>query len=404
MGDYKFKPDSILDFYLPSWDAPTSQAEAVSQFKNYLTFAGIAADESGYLDTDQFMSLYDATSMIIPTIQSQYKNYYEYLYTGYLYEGFSGSLTAGYVVLPFLVNEEHIKLVLPGTICSFSNCLFDVERSTQTKYRLVRTSEALNIYYASDNSLYKTLPSSNFSKGVVPFYLIFCCQGGGGGGSSQEGLVAGRGGGGGGFAAGIINIQQNPDFIFAVGGGGFGGSHASSDSSTATRHDGQAGTASYVENRDGTQDLLTAYGGKGGVAAQTGTSTATGGTAKVSSSVIRLKTGTSDFTGATGGSGLIDTNSSATYVYQKVLSIPGTYSYISMPTLYMNKTLSSGTSYNPGGAGGGACWNMPGASGGKDTANGTNALTGAGGGGGGYLLGSYKQGGAGGNGSITIYY
>ena len=38
MGNYKFKPDSILDFYLPGWDVPTTQTGAISQFKNYLDF------------------------------------------------------------------------------------------------------------------------------------------------------------------------------------------------------------------------------------------------------------------------------------------------------------------------------------------------------------------------------
>lgn len=312
--------------------------------------------------------------------------------------------TVGYITLPFKVNGEQIKVVLPGTICLFYNCIADISMSASTKFKFSRTSDAISIYYASDNTLYKTIPATSFDKGVVPFYAVFLCQGGGGGGSSSEGLVAGRGGGGGGFAAGIIDIVQNNSFSFTVGGFGFGGSHVSGDGATASRHDGGTGSATYVSNYEGNSDLILAEGGWGGVAADTAPSNATGGRGLIASKVIPLRLGSgSDFEGSSGGTGLIDQGSAATSVSAKKLLIPGATGVLSSTSYGSNTTYSSGTMGSLGGGAGGPSWFANGGNGGDGANVGSNGSNGAGGGGGGYLIGSYIRGGAGGNGSIKIY-
>lgn len=407
MGGFKFKPESVLDFYMPGWAEVTTRDMAVTQFRNYLDHAGIAVDEEGYLDTDNFNTTYGLSTMGFEVINNRYLQYggaEGTLYTGFIQEDNPNLETAGYVVLPYKINGEQIKLTLPGTICLFQNLIANISQAATTRYTFKRTSDAITIT-RGDGTVYKTMLAEEFPLGVVPFYAVFLCQGGGGGGSSSEGLLAGRGGGGGGFAAGIIDIVQNNSFSFTVGGFGFGGSHVSGDGATASRHDGGTGSATYVSNYEGNSDLILAEGGWGGIAADIAPSNATGGRGLIASEVIplRLNDG-SDFEGSSGGTGLIDQGSTATTVSAKKLLIPGTTGMLSSVSHGSTATRTSGTMGSTGGGAGGPSWLANGGNGGSGSAAGSGGSNGAGGGGGGYLIGSYISGGAGGNGSIQIYY
>ncbi len=409
MGGFKFKPESILDFYMPGWAAVTTRDMAVTQFKNYLEHAGMVVDEEGYLDTDNFNTTYGISTIGFDAIKNRHPQYGGTsgdLYTGFIQGDFPDLKTAGYVVPPYKINGEQIKLTLPGTICLFQTPIADISQAAQTKYTFKRTSDAITIT-RSDGTLYKTMSASEFPDGVVPFYAVFLCQGGGGGGSSSEGLVAGRGGGGGGFAAGIIDILENNSFYFTVGGFGFGGSHKDSDGATAARHDGESGSATYVSDRENNSDLILAEGGKGGVASDTAPSDATGGRGIIASEVIplhiMLQGQRNDFEGSSGGTGLIDQGSTATSVSAKQLLIPGTTGLLSSISYGSDTTRTSGTMGSLGGGAGGPSWFANGGNGGDGATAGSSGTQGAGGGGGGYLLGTYLIGGAGGNGSIKIY-
>ena len=52
MSNYKFKPDSILEFSFPPIGVSTNPTSSVNYFKTYLTEAGISTDGNGYLDLD----------------------------------------------------------------------------------------------------------------------------------------------------------------------------------------------------------------------------------------------------------------------------------------------------------------------------------------------------------------
>jgi hypothetical protein len=55
MGNFKFKPESVLEFSCPGIGTSTTQDQAVTYFKRYLGLIGKSADSNGYLDTDTFM-------------------------------------------------------------------------------------------------------------------------------------------------------------------------------------------------------------------------------------------------------------------------------------------------------------------------------------------------------------
>lgn len=74
------------------------------------------------------------------------------------------------------------------------------------------------------------------------------------------------------------------------------------------------------------------------------------------------------------------------------------------PYLPMEGTHSPGTSYSPGGAGGGASMWANGASGGALATKGGTGALGSGGGGGGYHVGMWIDGGKGGNGFLDISF
>lgn len=412
MGNYKFKPESILEFKFPLIGISTSAAQAVSYFQTYLTLAGISTDENGYLDLDQFISNYNLSSGLANTVASQYKEYYSNgnyaLFNGALYDTLSDMPMVGYITLPFQVNGENIKAILPGTVPNFKTQIFQKETNA-SKIIIKRTKDQLTITNSSATSDNKTYANTAFDKNVVPFYLVFVLVGGGGGGSTQELLVAGRGGGGGACAAAVVGLVTDQNYQLNIGSYGAGGTHGSSDAADSSNHDGKIGGGTTLYSYQGTV-LLSASGGYGGQASSS--TCASGGSVTRSATgnvypVYKQSTSTSyvEFTESdgAGGTGSVDTTTTGSSIASKILATSSNPSRFATANFGTSATRSPGASYNPGGGGGGATWRNNGAAGGKDTANGSAGNTGAGGGGGGFVLASYTSGGRGGYGAAYVY-
>ena len=406
MGNFKFKPESVLEFSCPGIGTSTTQSEAVTYFKRYLGLIGKSADSNGYLDTDTFMvRTCTTTAYQTGTLDKQhsdkYKNGTTVLYKGCLYDSYWASFT-GYVVLPFKVNGNNVKLVLPGTILSSYNNLGLRTSGTGT---ITRTSSGITVTGTSTS----TTSSTQFENGIVPLFCIAVGLGGGGGGSSSEALVAGRGGGGGSCSMGVLSFIGNNIYNFSVGAGGAGGYHIEgTDSSTSSHHDGASGNSTFITTNNGATTLIGAGGGKGGVAQST--SRANGGSVSTNNCPYKLYpiSGSGTITNKVGGTGSVDTNTTGSSVSITEFSTMSTATgrqRLSKPNIFESKTYAVGTSYNPGGAGGGATCFLNGANGGSAASVGSNGSDGYGngGGGGGYLVGSYIDGGKGGSGRVQFW-
>lgn len=406
MGSFKFKPESVLEFHCPGIGTSTSQTEAVTYFKRYLGLIGKSADSNGYLDTDTFMvRACTTTAYRTGTLDKQhsdkYKNGTVVLYKGCLYDSYWASFT-GYVVLPFKVNGNNVKLVLPGTILSSYTNLGLRTSGTGT---ITRLSSGITVTGDSTS----TTSSTQFENGIVPLFCIAVGLGGGGGGSSSEALTAGRGGGGGSCAMGVLSFIGNNIYNFSIGAGGAGGYHTEgTDSATSSHHDGKAGNSTYITTNNGATTLIGAGGGKGGVAQST--SCANGGSVGTNNCPYKLYpiSGSGTVTNKAGGTGSVDTNttgSSVTITELSTLSTATGRKRLANPNILESTTYAAGSSYNPGGAGGGASCFLDGASGGNIASNGSTGFSGYGngGGGGGYLIGSYIDGGKGGSGRVQFW-
>lgn len=405
MGNFKFTADSVLEFHCPGIGTSTDQHEAQIYFKRYLNRIGKSDTE--LLSAEDFMVRYCApTDYINNTLNKQYSGSYtngdENLYRGFLYNNCSSYLPClGYVTLPFKVNGSNIRIVLPGTVVSTYTGL---SMQTSGSGTIERTATSLSIKNTSTGKT-TSYPASTFANNVIPLFLVAQVVGGGGGGSSSESVYAGRGGGGGGYHAGVISLIGSSILNFEVGIGGAGGSHNSSDSSTSSNHDGKQGYASTIKDGNNVTTFLCGNGGKGGVA-QSG-SYAQGGTTSGTPAYSVYKDGTSTaFSGAAGKPGSVDTNNvAASITTYKLSPFKGSPSCFNQGTFGSVATYKPGTSYNPGGAGGGATWLYNGANGGSGTNAGSNGVDGygTGGGGGGYLITQYIKGGKGGTGRVQLH-
>ena len=404
MGNFKFKPESVLEFSCPGIGTSTTQSEAVTYFKRYLGLIGKSADSNGYLDTDTFMvRACTTTAYQTGTLDKQhsdkYKNGTVVLYKGCLYDHHWSEFT-GYVVLPFKVSGNNVKLVLPGTIISSYNNLGLRTSGTGT---ITRTSSGITVTGTSST----TTTSTQFENGIVPLFCIAVGLGGGGGGSSSEALTAGRGGGGGSCAMGVLSFIGNNIYNFSIGAGGAGGYHTEgTDSATSSHHDGASGASTFITTNNGATTLIGAGGGKGGVAQST--SRANGGSVQTNNCPYKLRLGDSSVTNKGGGNGSVDTattGSSITVAKLYIASSATGNSRLSKPNILESTTYAAGTSYNPGGAGGGATCFLKGANGGSGASVGSNGSDGYGngGGGGGYHVGYYIDGGKGGSGRVQFW-
>lgn len=412
MGYYKFKPESILEFYCPGLIGEVQTGtNAKTYFNNYLTLTGITADDNGYLDASQFMVQYKSTSAtyrgLLTQLNDKYKEGDLNFYNGYMYDDYSNFFYSylGYIVLPFKNKGENVKLILPGTMIHFANQLTNI--SSSGSGTITRSVTGFSIKKPDGTTT--TIPNTWFYGNVTPLYLAVIVQGAGGGGSSSEQLVAGRGGGGGGLTAGIISFANQSTYNFTVGAGGRGGYHTEgTDSGTSTNHDGGTGAGTRIYHPTTNATLLQGGGGAKGVAQ--GTTRATGGTNTTNPTckVFYYVSGSQTFanySGTAGGSGSVDTKTTGSSVTSRILATTLNISPFDSVTYGSEATRSPGTSYSPGGAGGGASYHANGAVGGNTAAIGSSGSDGYGngGGGGGYHVGMWIDGGKGGNGSIRFY-
>lgn len=397
MANFRFKPESILGFHCPGIGTSYDPQDAVSYFKTYLELTDIKTDERGYLNTDQFMTQYLASTATKNSLNQQFMDQYrdqtKNMYNGFLYSQFDGLSNIGYIVLPFKSEGADIKIVLPGTMIHMQR---RYSSTSSTSGTVTRTAKNLVI---GGN----TLSKESFDKSIVPLFLAMLVQGGGGGGSSSENLTSGRGGGGGGANYGMVSLINSPNLSFKVGAGGSGGFHnEDSDGATSANHDGKAGSDSYVT---GTKFSLYGYGGKGGTA---GSSTNAAGGGVYQSGGYALLTAGRDIInqGVKGGSGSVNKSNPGGSVTRTGLSTMDESSLFTSNAVYAsNATCNPGTSHSPGGAGGGATFFGNGASGGNAADKGSNgtAGNGNGGGGGGYHIGMWIDGGAGGSGRVEFF-
>lgn len=406
---YKFHKDSVTGFYCPG----------ISTFDAYLTAVGITADSSGFLDTDNFLSVNQAPS----TISAQYKDYYKDsvdgdvgLYRGILASGYSGCPYMGYIKIPYKVNgsNDTLQLVLPGTTPQMTT-LTSISPSSGW-VTVTRTSTALNVGSA-------TYGKTQFADGVIPIFIAVECLGGGGGGSSSgmyggsasAGITSGGGGGGGGFCVGLINLYTNPTLYFRAGAGGTASSKAV----------GGAGGNTIITNNKNAASVCVAYGGGGGTGANSGGSSGSSGgsggsyAASFSASAYKGSSSTASswtaWTGTSGGSGGRGGHG-AGGVSQKAAAGSGVSNsgyFRTTPFLwppgaagkYFSVSSHSGGSVsgNEGGGGGGASQYSNGGNG-VYNGKGGNGSYGSGGAGGDFKTGTWNSGGTGGDGWIYIYY
>lgn len=407
MGNYKFKPDSILEFHCPGIGTSSVQSKAVSYFNTYLSLANISPDKKGFLDSSQFMVNHGATSTVTNNLKQQYSDKYKQkindsvvnMYNGFLYNNYSSIPYLGYVTLPFKVEGKNIKIVLPGTLIHLSNLLRGASSGSGS---IERTPQTL---YSTHNGSTISRHSIDFPNSVIPLFTAACVTGGGGGGSSSEMTYAGRGGGGGGFACGILSFidgtKTSVTYSYTVGSGGAGGTHVNGQGLQQDNHDGKNGSPSYI-SYSGNTVLYGGYG-NGGEAGE-GTQAPSGGYTCNAPYSMYLYGSSTTYSGTDGGHGSKDTNSEASSINcKKITTTP--YSSTFTSSLYKDVARHPGVSYQPGGAGGGASFRSNGAIGGNTADAGASADSGsgAGGGGGGYYVGKHILGGAGGSGYVEFY-
>jgi hypothetical protein len=111
---YQFQRGAVTEFYCPG----------VADFETYLKLIG--KDSLTTFDLDEFNTTYLGNTT---GLEAQYSNYYAGspgAYGGILYNGYSGSATAGYISLRYNINnvdQSDLRLVLPGTTPHFQKLI-----------------------------------------------------------------------------------------------------------------------------------------------------------------------------------------------------------------------------------------------------------------------------------------
>lgn len=250
-----------------------------------------------------------------------------------------------------------------------------------------------------------TLTTADFVDGVIPVYVAFLVVGSGAGGGCSSGTSGnGTGGGGGGTAFGILNIETNNSLKLHYGDGGFGGYRNTSVSNDDYRYRGGVGETSYVCPSNSTSVSSRFFSGGAGTpgnSSEVDSQGNAGGAGETKSEVIYPLTQRG---GRGGGKGEAGGGSTVMTYLLTATSVSIKSTNASARLNMSSPAQSGGTSGNSATGGGGASTLGAGGNGGTTASNGSSGGTAAGGGGGRWTFGTWKTGGAGGDGMIMIFY
>lgn len=258
------------------------------------------------------------------------------------------------------------------------------------EYALSRSDTNLTVGSSQFNA-------ATFKEGTVPYCLGILVHGAGGGGGGTWGSDDGTGGGAGGCIAGVLKLSTTA--TLHIGAGGAGGYKKEVNSSVGGGGANGGDTWIYLNSI-----VLKAYGGGYGRASTKSEAYAGGsGGLAVSNNTSNNVFCTSSAQGGNGGK--VYNKGPATGMAAQTVKVTSLSTVISGATHVTASATNGGAQGDnnaPGGGGGGREFDGP--AGGDFMSDGKPGSKGCGGSGARYTFATYKRGGKGGDGYITLFY